>query len=46
MPFLGELAACAGKYNLVWAIWLADDIPEEISYMCWQVELGMSYVAG
>ena len=25
---------------------LANDIPEEIGYMCWRVELGMSYVAG
>ena len=27
-------------------LWLANDIPEKIGYMCWRVELGMSYVAG
>ena len=26
-------------------IWLVSGIPGEIGYMCWQVELGMSYVA-
>ena len=26
-------------------MWLANGLPEEIGYLCWQVELGMNYVA-
>ena len=44
MAFLRKLATCACKR--VCAMWLVSGIPEEIGYMRWQVELGMSYVAG
>ena len=42
--FLRKLATCARKW--VRAKWLASDVPEKIGCLCWQVELGMSYVAG
>ena len=44
MAFLRKLVTCARKW--VWGVWLASGIPEEIGYLRWQVELGMSYVAG